>query len=595
MKRLVTLCMVVLMGTTLYGVSKTPIVEEFTGTWCQYCPGAARGLDELFERAYDTLVVVAYHHNDPFSFPEGEQRISYYSVSGYPTAVFNGTHTEVGGAQTGTVYPIYRRDLNEVLDDSADVSIDIDVSYDTTLNSGTIHVILHNFTNSNITANLIPVIVENNIQYNWFGMTKLDFVARSMPLGTNGVQITVGANSSYNTNIGFTVNQDWDEENLRVVVMFQNIATREIYNSAMAGVMEIPDIHFYSLGLGTTSDADRIPEPGDSLTIGIFARNMGTGMEATRLDLTIDDPYINILQTDFPTGIIFPGQVKLMYFATIQISPDCPTPHMVDLIVQFPDSNVDTIPFMITENPGLFDDFESGEGEWTHTGTSDYWHLTQHRSYSPEHSFYCGYENAWVYPNQSDASLISPYFVMSESAMISVAHYYSLETNYDYAYIEIDNGSGFWRTLETLNGNSGDWVISTFNRPELAGQTFRLRFRFISDYSVALEGWYVDDIGVSVGVEETVSSPVMHDKLSIFPNPIRDFAIIKLGNVSKDSKLLVVDPTGRVLNTLKIRDSNQAFPWYPVNFRGTRLSNGVYFIVLKSNDTVQTKRVVITK
>lgn len=77
MKNLGVVVLALIIGTGLYGVPKTPIAEEFTGTWCPYCPGAARGLDELFERAYDTLIVVAYHYSDAFSFPEGNQRISF--------------------------------------------------------------------------------------------------------------------------------------------------------------------------------------------------------------------------------------------------------------------------------------------------------------------------------------------------------------------------------------------------------------------------------------------------------------------------------------------------------------------------------------
>uniref|UniRef100_A0A7C3IXT8 Thioredoxin family protein n=1 Tax=candidate division WOR-3 bacterium TaxID=2052148 RepID=A0A7C3IXT8_UNCW3 len=35
------------------------VMEDFTATWCTYCPGAARGAEELKSRAFDSVAIIA--------------------------------------------------------------------------------------------------------------------------------------------------------------------------------------------------------------------------------------------------------------------------------------------------------------------------------------------------------------------------------------------------------------------------------------------------------------------------------------------------------------------------------------------------------
>ena len=41
------------------------LMEDFTGTWCTYCPGAALGLEELLDNEYP-IAVIGRHRNDPY-------------------------------------------------------------------------------------------------------------------------------------------------------------------------------------------------------------------------------------------------------------------------------------------------------------------------------------------------------------------------------------------------------------------------------------------------------------------------------------------------------------------------------------------------
>ena len=45
-----------------------PLVEEYTGTWCQYCPRALAGMEKMADKNGDNFVGVAYHVQDEMSF-----------------------------------------------------------------------------------------------------------------------------------------------------------------------------------------------------------------------------------------------------------------------------------------------------------------------------------------------------------------------------------------------------------------------------------------------------------------------------------------------------------------------------------------------
>jgi thiol-disulfide isomerase/thioredoxin len=76
-------------------VDKTPspytqkiVVEDFTGTWCQYCPRVANILKQ-FAQTNDNLVTVYVHGGDPFSYQYVTPLRSAFQATGWPFAVLN--------------------------------------------------------------------------------------------------------------------------------------------------------------------------------------------------------------------------------------------------------------------------------------------------------------------------------------------------------------------------------------------------------------------------------------------------------------------------------------------------------------------------
>ena len=63
------------------------LIEEYTGTWCGYCPRGTIGLELLREEFADDIAVVSIHTDDPMTIL-GYQPM-YENVRDYPTAFFN--------------------------------------------------------------------------------------------------------------------------------------------------------------------------------------------------------------------------------------------------------------------------------------------------------------------------------------------------------------------------------------------------------------------------------------------------------------------------------------------------------------------------
>lgn len=100
------------------------------------------------------------------------------------------------------------------------------------------------------------------------------------------------------------------------------------------------------------------------------------------------------------------------------------------------------------------------------------------------------------YDNNINSSIVTQQFSVSDPDMVlEVKSRYDLETRYDFAYIEIQTGESDWQTLQVLNGYS-DWTsIFIELKPYLQeSESFRLRFRIKTDYSVVRQGWDIDEI-----------------------------------------------------------------------------------------------------
>jgi thiol-disulfide isomerase/thioredoxin len=87
------------------------LAEDYTATWCSYCPKAGEALDEISAQYPRRLVIVAYHSDrlgDPFSFADEIARGENRGVDAFPAVFIDGAKVDLGdGTQelTGLIQP----------------------------------------------------------------------------------------------------------------------------------------------------------------------------------------------------------------------------------------------------------------------------------------------------------------------------------------------------------------------------------------------------------------------------------------------------------------------------------------------------------
>lgn len=65
------------------------LVEQFTGTWCGYCPRGHVGMEKLQETYGDSVIVMSGHYSDPMQSSDYLNVISSFSGGSFPSAAFD--------------------------------------------------------------------------------------------------------------------------------------------------------------------------------------------------------------------------------------------------------------------------------------------------------------------------------------------------------------------------------------------------------------------------------------------------------------------------------------------------------------------------
>lgn len=71
--------------------NKRVLIEDFTGTWCQYCPRVAYAIDQVNAQTTDATIVAIHRGSDPYNFSGASALESQIGLVGYPTAMLNRT------------------------------------------------------------------------------------------------------------------------------------------------------------------------------------------------------------------------------------------------------------------------------------------------------------------------------------------------------------------------------------------------------------------------------------------------------------------------------------------------------------------------
>jgi hypothetical protein len=250
------------------------ILEIGTGTWCPYCPGSAMGADDLIENGHD-VAVIEYHNGDSYVTTSGTNRLSYYNISNYPTAKFDGVETVAGGSSSNSMYSSYLPyyEARKAIPSAYTIEVTgtqsgfIDYEIEVTMEK------VADDDNSNI--KLHAAVTESHIEEYWQGMDELNFVERLMAPGSSGTNIDFSDENPQTVTLNFSLDEDWVVENTELVVFLQNNSSKEVLQGKKISLIELPGANACDMAL---TELYNVPETNCNGIIAptIEATNFGS-------------------------------------------------------------------------------------------------------------------------------------------------------------------------------------------------------------------------------------------------------------------------------------------------------------------------------
>jgi hypothetical protein len=216
-------------------------LEIGTGTWCPYCPGAAKGANDLITNHLN-VAVVEYHSGgggDPFINTYGDARVNYYGISGFPTAWFDGILKFVGGDSVVSMYSYYLPLVNQRR--AIKSAFSIALLGDHTGNNYQIQVRVTKHAPipyENMVLHL--ALTESDIAYIWQGQTHVEWVERLMAPDENGTTLNFSTGDIQTINLNFTLNAAWIVNNCEIAAFIQNLDNKEILQGTKIMLNALP-------------------------------------------------------------------------------------------------------------------------------------------------------------------------------------------------------------------------------------------------------------------------------------------------------------------------------------------------------------------
>lgn len=233
------------------GVSRNLVLMEGgTGTWCQYCPGAAMGLRDLIEVNQKEAAAIEYHSGDNYEITAATNRLIYYNISSFPTVMSDGILSIVGGNATTSLYSTYLPVYNERYGTPSLHNLDISIVEDST-----------DYYTATITAEQIfqyasgwklhTALTESNIAVTWFNQSEVDFVCRNMFPNASGTAVDFSSQPTQVITINFST-AGYVKDNCEFVAFIQHNGTKEVTQTAkvdMSSVLGIAELQNKQISL----------------------------------------------------------------------------------------------------------------------------------------------------------------------------------------------------------------------------------------------------------------------------------------------------------------------------------------------------------
>ena len=520
------------------------VLEIATGTWCYYCPGAAMGAEDLIANGKD-VAVIEYHNGDSYANAFGNSRNSYNNVSGIPRATFDGVLAYPGGDHTVSLYPQYLPKYNQRKAIMSSFTIDV-VGETAGFSDYFTEITLEKVAASSASnIKLHVVVTESDIEENWQGMNELHYIERLMAPNQFGTDINFTSNDTQVLNIDFSIEDSWVYESCELVVFLQDNNTHEILQGFKMQLSDFGPANDYDVAL---TDLRNIPEGNCSGSVApsVSIRNN------SEIALTQADINYSVNGEDLST---FEWTGNLGYLETADV--DLPE-------IEFVSQDNNTVTVYTASPNGVEDEFPKND-----TLVQDFEmamsveqtvNLMVRMDDNPE-------DISWEVINSYDEIIYSgdSYTVPGEN----INETFELDAFECYSFAIYDAaGDG----LET----PGFFIL------------------FFGSSSIIIEG---SDFGSMrstefttgyVGTDEEISS----NDLTVFPNPFSYKTNISFSlNYNQDVEVAVYSVMGEKVKTFDMGVLSQGSQ--VIELDGSELAKGVYFITLRINEKLITKKIII--
>ena len=235
------------------------------------------------------------------------------------------------------------------------------------------------------------------------------------------------------------------------------------------------------------------------------------------------------------------------------------------------------------------------------------WDLVGDIFHSPEYSFtdspFSNYDD-----NQTNPITLDTIIDLTDATMAFLRFWatWEIEPGWDYLQVDakaIENGS--WTPLqgnytragsgdfqpngEPVYDGTNDWVLEEMNISDFVGEKIKIRFVLYTDQAVNEDGFYFDDLSISV-ISSTVGihpgSELPENNLfisAVYPNPgNNEFKVsYRLNENNQNARLEVFNIIGNQMKTIAVNGNSGVITVLVID-----LPNGVYFYRMVSNGVV---------
>ncbi len=522
------------------------LLEIVTGTWCPYCPGAAMGADDLIENGHD-VAVLEYHGGDSFENDDSRGRITYYGISIYPTAKFDGILTVQGGSANQSLYADYLPKVNQRKAVNSSFTIDVTgemlglTDYRATV---TVEKVA-SYSGSNLKLQF--ALTQSHIMYSWQGQDHLNFVLRKMVPNYQGTSIDFSGGDVETVDLEFSLNPSWVREDMEVVVFVQNNSTKEVLQATKLDLTEFPPAYDYNAELFGIKDV-----PQENCTEKVASVVKITNISETPLT-QLDFKY-KVNNGDLAT-YHWTGDLEFLEIEEVEL-PE----------IEFTLEDENTVEVYCV-NPNGEDD---------------------------------------EYP---DNDTIDDSFIGAEQTPQTVKLYMVLDANPEEVSWEVLNADNEVLYSGGDYTQSGQTIAETFDFQEIGCKTFIINdeggdglksgffLLYYNEDDIILQGTQFGEqaaiqfgAGGFVGVEEISEAP----EFSVYPNPFNKQAYIDF-NLAEMQKVDVSIYTITGEKVLQLDKKTYQAGNHRIQIKADDLGTGVFFVRFGVNDKTYTEIINITK